>query len=150
MIPIAADKLEAIHQHALEEYPYECCGIVIGHLDNEESDILFKCTNIQNKLHVVDPKTYTRDARTAFNIEGKELFKIQREVEAQGLAYKLFYHSHPEHDAYFSEEDKRMALMDGEPTYPKAQYLVVSVYDAKIKNQALFSWNPATNTFEKQ
>ena len=150
MIPIAKDKLELVHKHAIEEYPHECCGIMIGSPDSDENDILFKCTNIQNKLHEMDPETYTRDARTAFNIESRELFKIQRETETRGLPYKLFYHSHPDHDAYFSEEDKRMALLDGEPSYPGANYLIVSVYDGMVKDQALFSWNPEKKNFEKQ
>jgi proteasome lid subunit RPN8/RPN11 len=66
------------------------------------------------------------------------------------LIFKVLYHSHPEHDAYFSEEDTRMALFDGEtPIYPETSYLVVSVYDKKVRDQALFSWNPETKTFER-
>jgi proteasome lid subunit RPN8/RPN11 len=72
-----------------------------------------------------------------------------KQLEEQGLVIKLFYHSHPEHDAYFSEEDKRLALFDNEPTYPDARYLVISVYNKKIRDQAFFEWNPATSSFEK-
>jgi proteasome lid subunit RPN8/RPN11 len=75
--------------------------------------------------------------------------KILKEVESKQLPIKVFYHSHPEHDAYFSEEDSRMALFDGEPTYPEASYLVVSIYDKKIRDQALFAWSPETKTFER-
>ncbi len=141
------DKLVEVHNHAIEEYPFECCGILIGHPDHERDDKLFRCTNIQNKLHKMDPETYTRDARTAYNIEPRELMNILREVEDRGLQIKCFYHSHPEHDAYFSEEDKRMALYENQPTYPGATYLVVSVYDKKVKAQACFSWNPLQEEF---
>ena len=139
-----------IHRHALAEYPSECCGIIIGKEGNESEDILFPCTNIQDKLHAMDPQTYTRDARTAYNIEPRELMKILKETEKKGMRIKFFYHSHPEHDAYFSEEDKRMALFDDEPVYPGAGYLVVSVYNKVIKRNALYLWNTDSKAFEEQ
>ncbi len=76
--------------------------------------------------------------------------KILKEAEAKRMSIKAFYHSHPDHDAYFSEEDRKMAMFDEEPTYPGATYLVVSVYDGKIKDEAWFAWNTATGSFEKQ
>ena len=149
MIPLSKEHLEEIHKHVVEEYPFEGCGIVIGKVGSTNQDILFRCTNIQNKLHEMDPKTFVRDARKAYNIDPKELMKILKEVDSKQLPIKVFYHSHPEHDAYFSEEDARMALFDGEPVYPEASYLVVSIYEKKIRDQALFSWNPETKTFER-
>ncbi|QPJ60761.1 MAG: M67 family metallopeptidase [Candidatus Nitronauta litoralis] len=149
MFRIISDHLDEMHDHALEDYPFECCGIVIGNAENSTSDKLFRCTNIQNKLHKMDPKTHSRDARTAYFIDEKELLHITREAYDQGLVIKLFYHSHPEHDAYFSEEDIRRALFFDEPAYPDARYLVISVYNKSIKEQALFEWNHASKTFEQ-
>jgi proteasome lid subunit RPN8/RPN11 len=149
MISLADDILTEAREHALAEYPDECCGIVIGKPDHPENDQVFRCTNIQNQLHEQDPKTYVRDARTAYTIDPKELMRIMKQLVEQGLVIKLFYHSHPEHDAYFSEEDKRLALFDNEPTYPDARYLVISVYNKKIRDQAFFEWNPETSSFEK-
>jgi [CysO sulfur-carrier protein]-S-L-cysteine hydrolase len=149
MIPISQEHLKEIHSHLMGEYPFEGCGIVIGKLGSTDQDILFRCTNIQNKLHGMDPENFVRDARTAYNIDPKELMKILKEVESKQLPIKVFYHSHPEHDAYFSEEDKRMALFDGEPIYPEASYLVVSIYEKQIRDQTLFSWNLETKTFQR-
>ena len=146
---ISKNNLESIHKHALKEYPFECCGIIAGSTNNNDNDILFRCTNIQNKLHKMDPKTYSRDAKTAYNIDPRELFKVFGEIESKGMALKTFYHSHPDHDAYFSDEDEKMALFDGEPTYPNAKHLVVSVYNNIVKGEALFGWNPKTRSFEK-
>ena len=150
MFPLVKEQLDDIHRHAVEEYPFECCGIVIGKVGQNDQDILFRCTNIQNKLHEKDPENYVRDARTAYNVSALELQKLLSEASSKGLIFKVLYHSHPEHDAYFSEEDTRMALFDGEtPIYPNTSYLVVSVYDKKIRDQALFDWNPETKTFER-
>ena len=148
--PLSPAKLEEIHKHALAEYPRECCGIIIGKEGGDSEDILYLCTNIQDKLHAMDSQTYERDARTAYNIEPRELMKIFKEAEKKGMRIKFFYHSHPEHDAYFSEEDKRMALFDEDPVYPGAAYMVVSVYNKTIKRTALYSWNPDTKVFEEQ
>jgi len=150
MIPILQDNLEEIRKHALDVYPHECCGIVIGFAESKDDDILFRCTNIQNRLHKMDPKVYPRDAKTAYNIEPRELVEIFNQVQSKGMMLKTFYHSHPDHDAYFSDEDKKMALFDGEPTYPGAKYLVVSVYDKVVRDEAWFEWNSQIRSFEKQ
>ena len=150
MIPLSQDNLLEIRKHALDEYPHECCGIVIGFLGSKNGAILFRCTNIQNRLHKMDPQNYPRDAKTAYNIEPGELVKIFNQAQSKGMILKAFYHSHPDHDAYFSSEDEKMALFDGEPTYPDAQYLVVSVYNKLVKDEAWFGWNPQTKSFEKQ
>ena len=151
MISLADDKLKEAREHALAEYPYECCGIVIGKPDTPDHDQIYRCTNIQNQLHEQDPERYPRDARTAFNIAPLEWMKIEKAAQAENLTLKLFYHSHPEHDAYFSEEDKKMALgmFGDEPTYPDARHLVISVYNKEIKDQAFFEWNPEILEFEK-
>lgn len=147
---ILPETLESIRQHALAEYPHECCGIIIGKEKTNQEDILFRCANIQNELHQKDPATFVRDARTAFYIDPRELLRIFKETEKRNMALKVFYHSHPEHDAYFSKEDENMALFDGEPVYPGARYLVVSVYNREIKDEALFSWNSARKVFDRQ
>ena len=150
MSPLSLHNLEEIRMHALDEYPYECCGVVIGFLGTKEEDILFRCTNIQNRLHKMDPKAYPRDARIAFNIEPKELIEVFNQIKSKGMILKSFYHSHPDHDAYFSDEDTKMALFDGEPTYPDANYLVISVYNKVVKDEAWFEWNSETRSFERQ
>jgi [CysO sulfur-carrier protein]-S-L-cysteine hydrolase len=150
MTPLDKEQLDEIHRHAVEEYPYECCGIVVGDPSHNDDNVVHRCENIQNKLHEKDPENFTRDSRTAYNISALVLQKILSEASSKGRVFKVLYHSHPEHDAYFSEEDTRMALFDGEsPIYPGTQYLVVSVYDEKVRDQALFCWAPKTKTFER-
>ena len=150
MSPLEKEQLDEIHLHAVAEYPHECCGIVVGNPDDNRDNVVYRCENIQNKLHEKDPENFTRDARTAYNISALKLQKLLSEASSKGWVFKVLYHSHPEHDAYFSEEDTRMALFDGEtPIYPGTQYLVVSVYGEKVRDQALFGWNPETKTFER-
>nr|NIQ01073.1 M67 family metallopeptidase [Nitrospinaceae bacterium]NIR55113.1 M67 family metallopeptidase [Nitrospinaceae bacterium]NIS85534.1 M67 family metallopeptidase [Nitrospinaceae bacterium]NIT82368.1 M67 family metallopeptidase [Nitrospinaceae bacterium]NIU44581.1 M67 family metallopeptidase [Nitrospinaceae bacterium] len=131
--------LREIHQHALAEYPFECCGVLLGKPGEDGDNLLIRCKNIQNQLHAKDPAHYPRDARTAYTMDPKDQLKIDSEARNRGMTIKVFYHSHPDHEAYFSEEDRKMALFNEEPLYPEARYLVVSVVDKKIKGDALFA-----------
>ena len=92
MISLADDILTEAREHALAEYPDECCGIVIGKPDHPENDQIFRCTNIQNQLHEQDPKAYVRDARTAYYIDPRQLMRIMKQADEQDLVIKLFYH----------------------------------------------------------
>ncbi|QPJ64167.1 MAG: M67 family metallopeptidase [Candidatus Nitrohelix vancouverensis] len=150
LLPFNSQLLDDVDRHAIEEYPNECCGIILGKPGDPQYDLFRPCENIQNKLHEKDPEQYPRDAKTAYNISPLELMKITNEARDKGLEFKTLYHSHPEHDAYFSEEDRRMALFDDEPVYPGVSYLVISVYNRIIKDRALFMWDASSKTFQKQ
>ena len=68
-------------------------------------------------------------------------------MESDGYEIQVIYHSHIEAGAYFSETDKRNALMDGEPTYPTATYVVCSVRDGKAQEMNAFRWDPVAHDF---
>ena len=38
MLPFILEKLDEIHRHALEQYPFECCGIIIGKENNDNGN----------------------------------------------------------------------------------------------------------------
>ena len=137
---ISRGALDEIERHAEECYPEECCGVVL------DGDDVRRVTNVQNHLHARDPKTYPRDARIAYFMEPRELDAILREVE-NGRRIVVFYHSHPDHDAYFSEEDKTAATPLGEPSWPEAGQLVVSVRAGKTAGRLLVRWDPAAADF---
>lgn len=141
------DNLQKMISHAEEAYPSECCGIVAGN-NNGEKESVYLCKNIQDELHKLDPKTYTRDSRTAYSISPKEYMAILKDVEDNGWVLKFFYHSHPEHPAYFSREDYIIALTGGdEPSYPDMGYLVFSVYAGKTTDYKCFQWNKEKKAF---
>jgi [CysO sulfur-carrier protein]-S-L-cysteine hydrolase len=72
-------------------------------------------------------------------------------LEAEGFAVKVIYHSHIDAGAYFSETDRRQALMGDEPVYPEAVYLVTSVCGpaerARVDATVGFAWDPAHSDF---
>ncbi len=57
------------------------------------------------------------------------------------------YHSHIDTGAYFSDTDKRNALINGEPAYPDAVYVVLSIADRRLAGAGAFAWDPARRDF---
>src|SRR5437867_1123434 len=59
----------------------------------------------------------------------------------------VIYHSHVDAGAYFSETDRRQALIGDEPLYPGAAYLVTSVMRGRVDSVAAFRWDAARGDF---
>ena len=144
MIHLSAKTWDALCQHAQEIFPDECCGAILVKHDREE---VRRISNIQNAMHEKDPQQFPRDATIAYFMDPKELLAVNREVDSGKVQLKAFYHSHPNHDAYFSAEDKHQALFGDEPSYPDTAYLVVSVYDRQVRNIKAYRWDEAAKDF---
>lgn len=142
MVLTAAEQ-EAISAQAVEEYPFESCGVILARGDERR---LLRCRNAQNELHARDPARYPRDARTAYYIDPKDLLRIG-DLERQGFGVAVIYHSHIDAGAYFSETDRRQAVVGGEPSYPGAVYVVTSVVRGVVDAVAAFRWDAARGDF---
>jgi len=59
----------------------------------------------------------------------------------------VIYHSHIDAGAYFSETDRRNAMLGDEPTYPDATYVVTSVVDGRVDGMAAFRWDATQRDF---
>ena len=134
---------EAIRAQAVEEYPFESCGVILARGSERR---LLRCRNAQNELHARDPVRYTRDARTAYYIDPKDLLRIG-DLERQGFEVAVIYHSHVDAGAYFSETDRRQAVVGGDPAYPGAVYVVTSVVRGAVDAVAAFRWDVARRDF---
>jgi proteasome lid subunit RPN8/RPN11 len=138
--------MDAIIAQGEREFPYECCGFIIGDAATEE---VRPITNIQNRKHAEDPTAFVRDARTAFLMEPKEHLSVMNEVDRRKLALKIVYHSHPDHDAYFSPTDRAAACSfdPSEPDYPDTAYIVMSIRSGKFVRAAAFVWDDEKKEF---
>ncbi len=144
MIHLSAKTWDALCEHAQEIFPDECCGAILVTNDREE---VRRIANIQNAMHAKDPQQFPRDATIAYFMEPKELLAVNKEFDSGKAALKAFYHSHPNHDAYFSAEDKRQALFGDEPAYPDTAYVVISVYDRQVRTIKAFQWDEVAKDF---
>jgi len=147
LIEVASDVWLSIEAYALNDYPEECCGLLVE--DGSGVSVLHKCENIQNKLHAKDPEGHPRMAKTAYHMDDLQVSKILRSTEDTDGKLVAIYHSHIDCDAYFSEEDQKAAQLFGEPAYPGVTYLVVSVIDRKVENRKAFSWSADSSQFEE-
>lgn len=140
------EELAQVQAQAEAEYPAECCGVLLIHAGASVDRLLMPCRNIQDELHAKDPVRHPRDSRTAYFIDPKDLLAIGRR-EAQGYAVAVIYHSHIDAGAYFSPTDRRNALINGEPAYPEALYVVLSVAKGKVAESRAFVWDPRARDF---
>ena len=105
--------------------PAECCGVVLvrtrGRRGSGDSS---RAATSRTSSTRKDPGRFPRTARTAYYIAHEDLLEIGRR-EAEGFEVHVIYHSHVDTGAYFSETDRRNAMIDGTPAYPAATYVVV-------------------------
>ncbi len=136
--------MDAIVAQAECEFPFECCGFIIGDGSVEE---VRPVANIQNRMHAEDAAAFPRDARTAFLMEPKEHLAVMLEVDRRKLTIRAVYHSHPDHDAYFSATDRAQACSfdPSDPDYPDIVYIVMSIRAGKFARAAAYAWD-----FEKK
>ena len=130
--------IETISKQAVAEYPSECCGIVTG---SASSQRVHPCRNRQDELHARDPEHHPRTSREAYDIDRNEMERIFADATAAGERVLCFYHSHIDCGAYFSKMDREVLTVFGEPEFPDAVHVVVSVQDRIVKEIAGFLWD---------
>jgi proteasome lid subunit RPN8/RPN11 len=143
---IPGSVLDRMVERAEADYPSETCGLAFTGVGGME---VVPLPNIQDDLHRRDPEAHPRDSRTAYAFDAGMLVRAIAEREAAGKSLTVIYHSHPDHDAYFSATDRREAAPPewGEPTYPGAVYLVLSVREGKFRRAAAFAWSEEAKDF---
>ena len=102
---------EGMLEHAREEAPNECCGILGG--KDGEAATLYRATNAEQS-----PLRYTLDPNDLFRITFREIPGNDEEMLA-------IYHSHTASPAYPSQTDINLA------TYPDSVYLILSLVEAE-------------------
>lgn len=130
--------------HAQDTFPDECCGVIFT---DGKSDYVERLKNIQNQLNALDPQTYPRSAAIAYAMDPKQLELVIDNAALNGMKLKAFYHSHPDHQAYFSQEDKAFASPFGEPTFPDTAQVVISIYSREVKDIRAYAWSEEQGDF---
>jgi [CysO sulfur-carrier protein]-S-L-cysteine hydrolase len=146
-VVVSRRDFEIMVAQAEREFPFECCGFIIG----DASDEVRPIRNIQNEKHAADPAMFQRDARTAYLMDPKEQLAVLQEIDRRKLKLKAVYHSHPDHEAYFSATDRARACSfdPAEPDYPETAYIVMSVRGGKYADAAAFIWDVERKDFVK-
>src|SRR3990172_8659347 len=86
-------------------------------------------------------------ALTTVSLAAETLRALLNEVDREGWEVAAFYHSHPDHAAYFSEEDTERALFHGEPLHPDTAYIILGLDAAEVRELKAFRWDAAKKAF---
>jgi proteasome lid subunit RPN8/RPN11 len=124
MIFLDNDTKERISKHALQMYPEECCGILLGRKDSSGTGMVkdvFKANNVAEK----------KDRCCHFRICTEAL--LYAEFLAAKSDYDIlgFYHSHVDCDARASFEDIHNAI-------PGLSYIIVSTGHNQVNDICSF------------
>ena len=117
MLNIKQEHLDTIKAHAEADYPHECGGLLLGHLDAEGKKTVVETLPMEN----------TADEETRHDrvlIDPRALMLADRKAREKGLDVVGYYHSHPDDEAVPSQFDLDHAL-------PVWSYIIVSVRDQK-------------------
>jgi adenylyltransferase/sulfurtransferase len=136
--------MPAIAAHARSTYPAECCGIILS-----DAGDMPRFVAIPNIAGTDAAKgNSTRTGRDGYVMEPHALLTALEQAERGGGTLAVIVHSHPDVGAYFSNEDREMALGGGaEPLWPGVQYLVISCRHSGVDDARLFTWDAARRDF---
>lgn len=135
MIKIAEAQLNEIREHGVRDYPYECCGLLLGRY-RENGKVVMETYPISNARE-------ESAKRNRFLITPEELMRGERYARDHDLEVVGFYHSHPDSPAVPSNYDLEHAW----PTY---SYIIVSTSEGQATD--LFSWEqqPDRSRFDRE
>ena len=115
---ISRTQLDRIVQHARDDFPNECCGIVAT--NGGDAVKVFAAVNVHQ-------------SPTRFEIDGRDVIRILREIEEQGWELGSIYHSHTKTAAYPSQTDVNFAA-----NWPGVIWLIVSLEDRESPSVRVF------------
>ena len=123
MIEIADEYLREIRAHGGRDYPFECCGLLIGRFENGRK--------VVSETYAISNAREEEAKRNRFLIRPEELVRGEMYAREKGSDVVGFYHSHPDDRAVPSKYDLDHA-------WPSYSYIVVAVEKGRAAD--LRSW----------
>ncbi|MGD0467057.1 MAG: M67 family metallopeptidase [Terriglobales bacterium] len=117
MLKLSPSAYISLRQHGEETYPHECCGVLLGHFDDNGSKPVSKIVSRIARCG----NTREDSPHNRYHIDPRDLIRIQREGRERGEDIVGFYHSHPDHPAQWSPTDLAEAHWFG------CSYVITSV-----------------------
>jgi proteasome lid subunit RPN8/RPN11 len=123
LISLADRHIAEIRRHGERDYPFECCGLMLGRFESE--------CKVVTETYAISNAREEAAKRNRFLIRPEELMRGEKYAREKGLDVVGFYHSHPDDRAVPSQYDLEHAW----PTY---SYIVVAVEQGRSAD--LRSW----------
>ena len=97
-------------QHAREQWPLECCGVLSG-----KDGIVKKAYEVQNE----------EGSSVRYLMSPREQLKVFEEMEKESIDMIAIYHSHPHTISFPSETDVKLAF------YPEVAAVIISLKEER-------------------
>jgi len=130
-ITLDENVVEAINRHAVETFPFECCGFLFG--DEPAGRFISHAAPVTNSKEGDQRRRFEISPLDYLRAEG---FALKNNTQLLGI-----YHSHPNHPAIASQHDLAVAM-------PFFSYVIVSVTEGKAGD--IKSWKLKEDTREFQ
>lgn len=122
---------DVMRQHAVKDFPDECCGFFYGKEDGSDR-IIERAVPVENNKEGDKKRRFEISARDYMKAE---MFALQHDTTLLGV-----YHSHPQHPAIASEHDLKQAM-------PYFSYVILSVMDGAIADIKSWKLNEENTAF---
>lgn len=117
MILLPRDILNDIETAAVTAYPAECCGLLVGHGDIDDT--------VRLERAVASPNLKAAEHTDRFEVDPQVRFELMRALDGSGARIVGHYHSHPDHPPSPSATDLASAWE------PEMIWLITAVADGK-------------------
>ena len=124
MIRVQPQPWATMVAHAQSTYPNECCGVMIGSID-DDNKVVEIAINLEN--------AYAGPQNEHYEVRPEDLLMADREARKLGMDVIGIFHSHPDCAAYFSKTDL-------ENSCPWYSFIVLSIQKGMFDHAN--SWLP--------
>jgi proteasome lid subunit RPN8/RPN11 len=135
MIELRDSHLNEIREHGERDYPFECCGLLIGRFSDGKKTVA--------ETYPISNAREEEAKRNRFLIRPEELLRGEKLARQKGLDVVGFYHSHPDDKARPSQYDLDHAW----PTY---SYIIASILEGQAVDVQSWEMTHDRNSFEPE
>lgn len=130
--------VDLLVRHAREEYPNECCGILVG--SSHERD---GCRETRIESIVPAVNTADGDRRQRYAIASETIFSVLESNKTTLEELVGYYHSH-------TRGDSRPSHLDRQEAWPGVSYLILGTVSTGLRS--LRSWRlvPDRESFQEE
>ncbi len=139
---------ERIREHARETYPHECCGALVGIVNDGQEKVVKEVVRFQNSYTQelaagLDIEENGRGTLNRYVIDPKDIFLTEKQARSKSMSVIGFYHSHPDSPAVPSKYDLRVASAG-------YCYVIVSVPQGSPQELRCWETDLARSEFEPE
>ncbi len=135
MIELRESHLNEIREHGERDYPFECCGLLIGRFSDGKKTVA--------ETYPISNAREEEAKRNRFLIRPEELLRGEKLARQKGLDVVGFYHSHPDDKARPSQYDLDHAW----PTY---SYIIASILQGQAVDVQSWEMTDDRSSFESE